>query len=123
MIHPSYLLLYVESPEASARFYGALLQTAPVESSPTFALFVLDSGLKLGLWARDTVAPAPVAPPGGSEIGFSLAGDSAVDETFVDWKARGVPMILDPTTLEFGRSFVALDPDGHRLRVYALADG
>jgi catechol 2,3-dioxygenase-like lactoylglutathione lyase family enzyme len=123
MIHPSYLLLYVKSPEDSARFYGALLDVEPVEASATFALFVLNSGLKLGLWARDTVAPAPAAPAGGSEIGFSLANDKAVDETFTDWKARGVRMILEPTTLEFGHSFVALDPDGHRMRVYALADG
>lgn len=27
-----------------------------------------------------------------------------------------------PTDLEFGRSFVATEPDGHRIRVYALAD-
>ena len=27
-----------------------------------------------------------------------------------------------PTDLDFGRSFVALDPDGHRLRVYAVAE-
>ena len=52
--------------ESLLGFYGALLQTAPVESSPTFALFLLDSGLKLGLWARDTVAPAPVAVRGSS---------------------------------------------------------
>jgi len=30
-----------------------------------------------------------------------------------------VPIALPPTDLDIGRSFVALDPDGHRLRVYA----
>ncbi|WP_338112929.1 hypothetical protein [Sphingomonas sanguinis] len=29
-------------------------------------------------------------------------------------------MLMPPTDRPFGRSFVALDPDGHRVRVYAL---
>ncbi len=31
----------------------------------------------------------------------------------------GIPMVLEPTVLEFGYTFVATDPDGHRLRVCA----
>ncbi|MFY3005966.1 drug:proton antiporter, partial [Achromobacter xylosoxidans] len=54
----NFVIFYVDKPEASAAFYSALLNRPPVESSPTFALFALDSGLMLGLWSRHTVEPA-----------------------------------------------------------------
>ncbi|KAE9943372.1 phenazine biosynthesis protein, partial [Escherichia coli] len=30
-----------------------------------------------------------------------------------------IPMVLPPSRLEFGYTFVALDPDGHRIRLCA----
>jgi predicted enzyme related to lactoylglutathione lyase len=39
-----------------------------------------------------------------------------------DWIARGLPIIQQPADLDFGRTFVATDPDGHRLRVFAPSD-
>lgn len=121
MPHPNFIILYVDQPEASADFYRRLLDCTPVEVSPTFALFVLPSGLKLGLWSRHTVEPAANGI-GGSELVFPLASDAAVDAACADWQARGLPILQAPTTMDFGRTFVALDPDGHRLRVYAVAD-
>lgn len=121
--HPSYTILYVDNPAASAAFYSALLAVAPVEASSTFALFALDSGLMLGLWSRHTVEPPPAAAPGGAELGIRLADDAAVDTMHADWRGKGVAILREPFRQDFGRSFVALDPDGHRLRVYALAPG
>ena len=118
MTEPNFQLLYVRSPEASAAFYSELLGRAPVEASPTFVMFALGSGTMLGLWAADTVAPAATAP-GGSEIGFSVAGDGEVDALHDSWRARGLPIAQSPVRMDFGRTFVALDPDGHRLRVFA----
>lgn len=114
------LLLYVTDPAASARFYAALLAREPVEASPTFVLFILPSGLALGLWGRAGVQPAPVTTGGGCELGFKVKSHEAVDATHAHWQASGASIALPPTDLEFGRSFVALDPDGHRLRVYSL---
>lgn len=116
------LLLYVVDPATSARFYAELLGVQPVEQSPTFALFILPSGLALGLWSKDGVEPAPAASGGGSELGVKLASAAAIDQTHAEWSAKGVTIALPPTDLDFGRSFVALDPDGHRLRVYAVAE-
>lgn len=121
--HPGYVLLYVDDPTASSRFYADLLAAEPVEASPTFVLFACDSGLKLGLWSRHTVRPAPGAEPGAGELGFRVVDKAAVDAAHVAWQAKGVKMLAPPIEQEFGRSFVALDPDGHRLRVYALAAG
>lgn len=122
MTDASNILLYVADPAASAAFYARLLGRDPVEASPAFALFVLPSGLALGLWSRTDVEPAPLASGGGSEIGFKVEGGAAVDALHDAWRAKGVAIALPPTDLDFGRSFVATDPDGHRLRVYALAE-
>lgn len=122
MTSTNILLLYVSDPSASASFYADLLGIRPVEASPTFVLLILPSGLALGLWCKDGVQPAPAASGGGGEIGFRVDGVAAVDETHAEWCGKGVTIALPPTDLDFGRSFVGLDPDGHRLRVYAATD-
>ncbi len=119
MADPNLMLLYVARSKASRAFYADLLQRQPVEESDNFAAFALDSGLMLGLWARDKVEPA--APPAGvgAEIVFPVADYAAVDALCADWRRRGLPIAMEPKELDFGRTFVALDPDGHRLRVFA----
>jgi catechol 2,3-dioxygenase-like lactoylglutathione lyase family enzyme len=120
MIDINFVLLYVESPERSAAFYADLLGRPAIESSPTFAMFAMSSGVMLGLWARAGVQPAANAP-GGGEIAFAVDSDEAVDARFAEWRTRGLPIAQTPTPMDFGRTFVALDPDGHRLRVFAPA--
>lgn len=117
-----YLLLYVDSPATSANFYSRLLDKPPVELQPTFALFILDSGLKLGLWSRHTVEPAAEAAGGGGELGFSVADKETVDTLYATWTAQGLRIAQEPIALDFGYTFVVLDPDGHRLRVFALSE-
>lgn len=121
MLDPNFVLLYVDNPAASAAFYADLLGRSPVEASPTFAMFALASGLRLGLWSRHTVEPAAAAAGGGAELGFPVADAAAVDALHADWRARGLPVAQAPTAMDFGHTFVALDPDGHRLRVFAPA--
>jgi catechol 2,3-dioxygenase-like lactoylglutathione lyase family enzyme len=118
---PNFVILYVDSPAASARFYAELLGKQPVEASPTFAMFALDSGVMLGLWSRQTVEPAVAAGAVGGELAFTVADKAAVGATYADWGKRGLRVAQAPTDLDFGHSFVALDPDGHRLRVFAPA--
>lgn len=119
MSHPNFIILYVDQPAASARFYAGLLGREPVEASPTFVMFALESGVMLGLWSRHTVEPAPAAGPGSSELAFALDSDAQVDSTHADWTARGLPLLQAPVRMDFGYTFVAQDPDGHRLRVFA----
>ena len=118
MHYSSLLLFYVRSPQESAAFYEKLLATPPVESSETFAMFPMKSGLMLGLWARDGVVPSAGPETGGGELAFALDTDAAVDEQYRVLTARGVAIAQEPTRMEFGYTFVALDPDGHRLRIY-----
>ncbi|WP_173678577.1 MULTISPECIES: VOC family protein [Pseudomonas] len=114
----TYLLLYVDSPATSANFYSRLLDRPPVELSPTFALFILDSGLKLGLWSRQDVEPATQFAGGGGELALAVVDNQTVDRLHGQWTESDVSIAQAPTSLDFGYTFVALDPDGHRLRVF-----
>lgn len=118
MTDPNFVLLYVANPSASATFYADLLGKPPVEASPTFALFALGGGLMLGLWSARTVEPA-ATPPGGSELAIAVADHAAVNTLHTAWAAKRVPIAQAPTSMDFGFTFLALDPDGHRLRVFA----
>ncbi len=117
----NYLLLAVANPARSAQLYQDLLGVAPVENSPTFVLFVLPNGMKIGLWIKDGIEPAP-KPAGGSEISFTEESRDAVLATYEAWKALGVAIVQEPTDMDFGFTFVAEDPDGHRLRPFVLSD-
>lgn len=115
----SFVLLYVDNPPASAEFYSKLLNVPPIETAPTFAMLPLRDGVMLGLWKRDGVEPKATAAPGASEVAFTVVDAAAVDAAFADWSKRGLKIAQPPTVMDFGRTFVALDPDGHRLRVFA----
>ena len=119
---PNFVILYVNDATASASFYAELLGRKPVEAAPTFSMFALESGVMLGLWTKRGVEPE-ATPPGGSELCFSVGGAGAVDALHVDWRKRGLDIIQSPVEMDFGRTFVALDPDGHRLRVFAPRAG
>jgi catechol 2,3-dioxygenase-like lactoylglutathione lyase family enzyme len=115
----SFVLLYVANPPASAAFYAGLLGAPIVEQSPTFAMLPLREGVMLGLWSKDTVTPAAAAAPGASEIALTVETADAVRATHADWSKRGIAIAQKPTALDFGTTFVALDPDAHRIRVFA----
>ncbi len=121
MPDPSFIILYVDAPPKSATFYADLLAAPVLESSPTFAMLPLRPGVMLGLWSRHTVEPAAAAGGGGAEIGFTTDGSEpgrTVDAIHADWAKRGLKILQEPADMDFGRTFVALDPDGHRLRVF-----
>lgn len=116
----NYVLLPVRNPRESAKLYRQLLGCEPVENSETFALFVLPTGLKVGLWLASDMDPKPAAP-GGAEIAFSEESREAVLRTFDEWKALGLTVLQEPTDMPFGFTFVVQDADGHRLRPFVLA--
>ncbi len=121
MTSPSYALLAVADPRESTKIYNRLLGLEPVELSDTFALYVLPTGWKLGLWKKDGMEPKPLAP-GGSELAFNLPDRSDVDRLHAEWSDLGLVIVQSPTELDFGYTFVAADSDGHRLRAFALSE-
>ena len=77
-------------------------------------------GLMLGLWQRDGVKP-PATRGAGGEMAFTAQGKAEVDALYAEWRERGLAIAQAPTSMDFGYTFVALDPDGQRLRVFAPA--
>jgi catechol 2,3-dioxygenase-like lactoylglutathione lyase family enzyme len=121
MTDPNIVILYVADVPASLAFWSALLGRPAVEQTETFALLPLGGGTKLGLWKVGDVEPTATTTGGGTEICFTVGSATEVDATHVDWAARGLAILQAPTEMEFGRTFTAADPDGHRLRVFCPA--
>lgn len=119
MTEPNTLLLHVADMTASTACYTNILGRKPVQVGEDFSLFLLASGMGLGLWRRDVIDPPANDVTGSIEIGFKQSHD-AVEVCHAAWLAQGVAILMPPTDRPFGRSFVAQDPDGHRLRVYSL---
>lgn len=115
----NFVLLFVENPTESGLFYRRILGIDPIEEAPTFVLFSLANTVMLGLWSRHTAEPKVVSKPGASEICFR---EQNVDGLYDQWKKLNVTMAQIPTDMDFGRTFVALDPDGHRIRIFREHD-
>jgi predicted lactoylglutathione lyase len=118
MSNVSFILLYVENIARSAEFYSRLLDKPVPEASPNFALLPVGPGLMLGLWRWGDVAPSPEGGPGAAEIAVTFDDDDAVDAAHERWAAQGASIAQTPTRADFGYNFLALDPDGHRLRAF-----
>ncbi|MNJ59503.1 Glyoxalase-like domain protein [compost metagenome] len=121
LLVPPFTILYVSNPARSARIYRELFGRPPVEESPTFVMFVFESGAKLALWSSATVEPAVIQCAGAMELAFPQPDEANVDSGLAEWQARGLTIIQQPIRMEFGYTGMALDPDGHRLRLYCLA--
>ncbi|MFJ6324658.1 MULTISPECIES: VOC family protein [unclassified Rhizobium] len=117
MTTPNLMLLYVEDPTRSSQFYEKLLGKAPLASFPTYAAFEFANGLNLGLWSVNATAFVSSGTGHRSELAFIVADDAAVDRLYETWRNAGISIEQEPSVANFGRTFVALDPDGHRLRV------
>lgn len=115
--HLGFVLLFVANPQKSSLFYQNLFEIKPIEESPTFVMFALSNGVMLGLWSKYTAEPRVEASSGALEICFPTEDVDALYET---WGKKHVTIAQKPTNMDFGRTFVILDPDGHRIRVYKL---
>lgn len=112
-----FTLLFVANPQKSSLFYQDLFKLKPVEESPTFVMFALKNGVMLGLWSKYTAEPRVESPAGAMEIGFPAED---VDALYEEWSKKHITVAQKPIDMDFGRTFVVLDPDGHRIRIYKL---
>lgn len=119
MLEPSVVVLYVDNLLVSSAFYQDLLGIKPEEDSPAFHSFKLSNGMSLGLKAKHTVEP-PSNENGRGELAFMLDNNREVDALFVEWQGKKISMVQPPTAVPYGYTFLALDPDGNRLRVVSL---
>ena len=119
MLEPNAVVLYVNDLLLSSAFYQSLLGKMPEETSLTFHSFKLSNGMSLGLKAKHSVVPS--APEnGGGELAFILDSDTEVDNLFKEWQRKKISISQLPTVVPYGYTFMALDPDGNRLRAVSL---
>ena len=112
-----FILLYVADVPKSAAFYADLLGRPAIDASPGFAMFEAAPGVRLGLWRADEVEPK-AGTPGGGELCI-VAPEAEIEPIAVAWAAKGIAIAQQPTRMDFGYTFLGLDPDGHRVRVFA----
>lgn len=112
-----FILLFAENPQKSSLFYQEFFELKPIEESPTFVMFALANGVMLGLWSKYTAEPRVDAPAGALEICFPTEN---VDLLYESWGKKHPTVVQKPTDMDFGRTFVIQDPDGHRIRIYKL---
>lgn len=112
-------LLFVANPQKSSLFYQELFEMKPIEESPTFVMFALKNGVMLGLWSKYTAEPRVEASAGAMELCFPTTD---VDALYEAWGKKHLTVAQKPTDMDFGRTFVILDPDGHRIRIYKLVE-
>ena len=119
ILEPTAIVLYVDNLAISSKFYQDLLGIRPEEASPTFHSFTLSNGMDLGLKAKHAVEP-PADKNGGGELAFTLDNNKKVDALFAEWQEKDINIALPPTVVPYGYTFIALDPDGNRLRLVSL---
>ncbi len=120
LLEPNTIVLYVHNLQQSSHFYQDLLGSTPGKASDTFHSFVLSNGMVLGLKAMHAVEPTTDKQNGNGELAFTVERPQDVDELFNTWQAKKITILLSPSALPYGYTFVALDPDGNRLRVASL---
>ena len=119
---PDFVILYVADVARSAALYARILNRSAIEASPSFAMLPLREAMMLGLWQMDVVSPSVTSPPGGFELALTVPDRPTLMHRFDAWSALpGLTILEAPQARAFGLAFLAIDPDGNRLRVFAPA--
>ncbi|MCS3804577.1 catechol 2,3-dioxygenase-like lactoylglutathione lyase family enzyme [Chromobacterium alkanivorans] len=113
---PNLQLLYVTDIQRSTALYRRLFAADPVFVSPRYVAFSAGGEALFALWSGGAAPYADV--PRFVETGIMLASGEAVDQLYHAWRNDPDLRIAEPPSTEvFGRTFLAQDPDGHRIRV------
>lgn len=111
-------VLYVENIEISKNFYTNTFECDGEVLSPTFISFSLGDGVSIELKQLAQVSPKAHITGGGTELSLMVDNSKVLHHLYEQWENKGVKFIQTPVELIFGITFVAIDPDGHRIRVF-----
>jgi len=117
MLMPNLLLFYVEEPLVSTVFYEKIFQIKPVASYPTYVAFSFENGFTFSLWSKQAKNFVSGGEGHGSELAFMVQNEEEVRTLRRTWSQLGIEIEQDLHEAVFGLTFVALDPDNHRIRV------
>lgn len=117
MLIPNLLLFYVQNPIESATFYEKIFKIKPAASFPTYVAFTFGNGFTFSLWSTQAKNFVSGGQGHRSEVAFMVPNEDQVRTLRDEWKKLGVQIEQDLHEAVFGLTFVALDPDDHRIRV------
>ncbi|WP_219995112.1 VOC family protein [Pseudomonas sp. SGAir0191] len=98
-------------------FYERLLGQKAQSEFPSYVSFLLDNGSALGLWSTKAKDYRSGDTGHRSEIAFLVETEAQVKILHQQWSTSGIYIEQPLHHAVFGLTFVALDPDSHRLRV------
>ncbi|MDE1233341.1 MULTISPECIES: VOC family protein [Vibrio] len=111
-------VLYVSDVQHSMDFYAKAFGCEPQLLSPTFATLDFADNVKITLKQINALTPASNVKGGGTELSMPISEKEIFDKLFSDWKEKGIEFAQEVEASVFGFNFVAVDPDGHRIRVF-----
>lgn len=117
MLTPNLVLFYVKNPIESAAFYENIFSTKPVALFPTYVAFSFPNGFTFSFWSTSATNFLSEGTGHRSELAFMVEEEQKVQELYDGWRKLGITIEQDLHEAVFGLTFVALDPDGHRIRV------
>ena len=94
-----------------------IFKTKPIASFPTYVAFTFENGLTLSLWSMQATNFVSGGHGHRSELSFMVPNEDVVRTLRNTWHELSVQIEQDLHEAVFGLTFVALDPDGHRIRV------
>src|SRR3989338_5315989 len=115
MLIPNLLLFYVENPQDSALFYEKIFARKPLASHPTYVAFSFENGFTFSLWSTKAKNFVSGGTGHRSELSFMVEDEETVRELRRQWGEFRVAIEQDLHEAVFGLTFVAFDPDGHRI--------
>lgn len=107
-----FVMLHVPNVETARAFYTEKLGFGIADQQPGFVQFERGAGGAIFAVVQSETTP--------SYAGFELWWDVAdADATYADLTGKGVPALMPPTDMPFGRAFTLQDPFGHELHFFA----
>jgi catechol 2,3-dioxygenase-like lactoylglutathione lyase family enzyme len=118
MITIDSLVLYVSDIKLSEAFYRQLFQCEAAQLSPTFVSMKCAHDVSIALKQNTALTPPSCITGGGSEISIMQPSQEALLALYDTWKLLDIEFAQVPQAEGYGASFVVLDPDRHRIRVF-----
>lgn len=113
------IVLYVEDVQRSMAFYAKAFNCEPQLLSPTFAALHFANNVKITLKQIDALTPVSTVKGGGTELSIPVTDREMLDSLFDKWSQQGVEFAQEREESVYGINFVAVDPDGHRIRIFS----
>ena len=101
----------------SALFYEKIFSLKPIATFPTYVAFSFENGFTFSLWSIHAENFLSDGTGHRAELAFMVENEQMVRMLRKKWGEFNIHIEQDLHEAVFGLTFVAQDPDGHRIRV------